>query len=943
MKDQVSRLNEGRLAFGSGGGPSLFLSLFLSLRLAHAALVSTYFNPDEHWQGPEVAHRAVFGYGYLTWEWEQGIRSFFHPMLFAALYKLLALARLDSPRVLALAPRLLQAVAAAVGDLYTCKLALQVSERPAVATWAAVFQACSWFLSFCIVRPLSNSSEAVLTVVALSHWLRATHGPAPPPPPPPKHETAPVMPPALSAPSASNASRDLRLALFLASVSFVVRPTSAILWAPLAMWRIVTLPSVPARARFVFLNVLPCALPPLLACAVADRWFYGTWVFPPWRFARFSMAGASWYGTHPWHWYATNGLPSMAGTTAPLAVASMLTTLGHRMHPMGRGLCARWRGRYSPLPEEEQGGACDGGRVAPSAGACSARCAGASTRVHAGAGGADASTRACQVGTEPVTVPVPTAATGEPVRKGSCGDGATSARRQCHLGPTPAVPCDSDGRGALTLSLLILWVVAAYSCVSHKEFRFVLPLLPLMHVHAAMAMVALDAALTGGRSSSGPDGSGGDTQDARVGRGKAAGGRPAKGRSVIDAGASGVGDDEAGGGNEGLPVPARWRGRARVALLFVLLAPQVLAGVYFSAVHQRGVTDAMAWVAAEASACRVRSLDMLMPCHATPFYSHTHARVPMRILDCSPPRLPPPCFRPLAPAGMLVGSQGCTSGPAPTFGEVDTLAGVANPSSNLSRECVKWVDPRDGIERWVPPAAACNTGAAPGSGCQLSGAPAGGAPSTGATVATEVSERGAGDALLVVGDHDAGSCAGEGGENDRTQARLGADEADAFMVDPLGFLCARYYDLSADVTPTVGGCVVESSSQCAWHADSSAAVEPFCKGVDKSLLDPMHGDSTWSHGDAVCLPNATHMRMPALCPDPDMHERHSSRYWGPRDRLLPSHFMMFSSLLPQLEVFLVANDYHPVARFFHAHFAVDRGLQAEVIVFTRGQCELSKI
>lgn len=36
----------------------------LIFRLANALVVQTYFNPDEYWQGPEIAHRMAFGYGY---------------------------------------------------------------------------------------------------------------------------------------------------------------------------------------------------------------------------------------------------------------------------------------------------------------------------------------------------------------------------------------------------------------------------------------------------------------------------------------------------------------------------------------------------------------------------------------------------------------------------------------------------------------------------------------------------------------------------------------------------------------------------------------------------------------------------------------------------------------------------------------------------------------
>src|SRR5688572_14756226 len=37
-----------------------------------------------------------FRYGHLTWEWKQGIRSYTYPLIFAVLYKLLAIFHLDS-------------------------------------------------------------------------------------------------------------------------------------------------------------------------------------------------------------------------------------------------------------------------------------------------------------------------------------------------------------------------------------------------------------------------------------------------------------------------------------------------------------------------------------------------------------------------------------------------------------------------------------------------------------------------------------------------------------------------------------------------------------------------------------------------------------------------------------------------------------------------------
>ena len=78
----------------------------------------TFFEADEFWQGPEVAHKLVFGYGHLTWEWAEGLRSYLHPLLFAVLYKTIAFLRIDTPLIVSLSPRLLQALFAAVADVH---------------------------------------------------------------------------------------------------------------------------------------------------------------------------------------------------------------------------------------------------------------------------------------------------------------------------------------------------------------------------------------------------------------------------------------------------------------------------------------------------------------------------------------------------------------------------------------------------------------------------------------------------------------------------------------------------------------------------------------------------------------------------------------------------------------------------------------------------------
>lgn len=74
--------------------------IFVVVRLLSVFLVQTYFVADEYWQCLEVAHKIVFGYGYLTWEWSQQIRGYLHPLLVALVYKILYLFNVDSASAL---------------------------------------------------------------------------------------------------------------------------------------------------------------------------------------------------------------------------------------------------------------------------------------------------------------------------------------------------------------------------------------------------------------------------------------------------------------------------------------------------------------------------------------------------------------------------------------------------------------------------------------------------------------------------------------------------------------------------------------------------------------------------------------------------------------------------------------------------------------------------
>lgn len=214
--------------------------------LQFTLLVKTFFNPDEYWQSLEVAHRLVFGcVGYKRgWHTHQhapssamasslgnGRRasaptctpSCLQPSIrcvctpdhaCTTTHQTLRTLRLDTPTLVVLAPKLLQACVAAYTDYHVWQLAMQLFGRQVAAATLGC-QLTSWFNAYCLTRTFSSSCEAGLIVHALRHYLRILRKPDP---------------------------QDLWRWAVLAALSAVVRPPAALFWTvagvAAAMWRL---------------------------------------------------------------------------------------------------------------------------------------------------------------------------------------------------------------------------------------------------------------------------------------------------------------------------------------------------------------------------------------------------------------------------------------------------------------------------------------------------------------------------------------------------------------------------------------------------------------------------------------------------------------------------------------------------------------------------------
>ena len=128
----------------------------------------------------------------------------------------------------------------------------------------------------------------------------------------------------------------------------------------------------------------------------------------------------------------------------------------------------------------------------------------------------------------------------------------------------------------------VIWTSAVFSCAGHKEWRFLHPLVPIMHLLAARSLVLL--------------------YDCSIPRYSSR--------------------------NTGLSI----KRTHLVPLTLLSLAPSL----YVMRWHSSAQIGVLSYLRDRPDA-ELRSIGFLMPCHSTPAQSHLHRRIPVWHLSCEPP------------------------------------------------------------------------------------------------------------------------------------------------------------------------------------------------------------------------------------------------------------------------------------------------------------------
>ncbi|XP_012265530.2 GPI mannosyltransferase 3 [Athalia rosae] len=253
--------------------PTILLILVI-WRTISVFVIQTAHVPDEYWQSIEVAHRLAFGYGYLTWEWQDGIRSYIYPFLISLLYRLLGFLNFDHVVLITTLPCILQALLSAYADY---RFYIWTRNK-----WALFNFCTNWYWYYCAPRTMLNTLETSLTTIALSIF-----------------------------PWRDSNSKSIHY-LWIVAFLCAMRPTAVIVWSPLCLFHIVT---TPENQFFLLIKYLGIGVAILVISTLVDSICYGKLIISQLEFLRanvFNQMG-SFYGTYHLSWYLTQGMPVLLG------------------------------------------------------------------------------------------------------------------------------------------------------------------------------------------------------------------------------------------------------------------------------------------------------------------------------------------------------------------------------------------------------------------------------------------------------------------------------------------------------------------------------------------------------------------------------------------------------------------------------------------------------
>ncbi|CAD5227124.1 unnamed protein product [Bursaphelenchus xylophilus] len=247
----------------------------------------TWFVPDEYFQSIEISYGQVFGKGETTWEWDpnNALRSYLHPLLYMSPYYILKLLKIDSGVLIRAIPVVIHFLFTLISDFAIQKAYRKLLKYADAEKNALILYQLNWFILYSLPRSLANTIEMLLGIYAAGFY--------------PKRSFIPLV-----------------------LLAGLIRPTSAIIWAPLVLYQLYL---GGFRILKYFLTV---SLSLLTISTFVDYLFYGRFTFPVLNFFLFNIyqGGSAQFGVNSAFYYIA-GLYSLAPIEMTVLSLIVLTSI----------------------------------------------------------------------------------------------------------------------------------------------------------------------------------------------------------------------------------------------------------------------------------------------------------------------------------------------------------------------------------------------------------------------------------------------------------------------------------------------------------------------------------------------------------------------------------------------------------------------------------------
>lgn len=228
------------------------LVILTAVTVVTAWFSNTFYFPDEHYQILEFLgyKLGITPVSELPWEFEARIRPWLQPFLYYLIARPLMALGLTDMFAITFLLRLVTGLFSVFALAFFARAMLETlkaeAEKRAFARYLPLFG----FLPYLFVRTSSESLSAAFAAIAVALVLRGT------------------------------SARLLALAGLLCGLAFEARYQTAMLGLGIFAWlAIIARVRMPGLAAFAGGGVIA-----LLLGALANRWGYGAWVFPPWDY-----------------------------------------------------------------------------------------------------------------------------------------------------------------------------------------------------------------------------------------------------------------------------------------------------------------------------------------------------------------------------------------------------------------------------------------------------------------------------------------------------------------------------------------------------------------------------------------------------------------------------------------------------------------------------------